>query len=385
MPAATASHAATPPTLPAGAWTGIHWTRVTTAEPVWGSPPDPMMSADPDVMDNGWRVVGWSRGYLAFRMVIETRSDQSWTKTVATSHSTDGIRWQAGGSFTLTGDGTRTSGGSMVGGIVEGPSGLLAYSTEMVTCSSPDTFAFPIAVSPDGVTWTPIRYPADSIQVLDGSSAGYLAVGTSGVFTSADGTTWRRSNLSGVEFAGLDAIEGGAAFAGGYVIAGVTHGPQVDGCGAPLTPLSPSVWRSGDAVAWARETVPGAAASTQASAAVCVVNGHVLVLNEITGDTVRSWTSEDGATWRAAAGTYRCPEFGHRHAARTARTLVYEYRDNGSTALLAIGDDLAATDLTQTGDLPAWDTLMAEPVLGPAGMIATDGAGTIWVGVPVAG
>jgi uncharacterized membrane protein YedE/YeeE len=120
----------------------------------------------------------------------------------------------------------------MVGGVIEGADGLLTYSTEMITCRWPDTFAYPVAVSADGVNWKPVTAPAELIQVLDGSAAGYLAVGASGVFTSPNGVDWSKANLTGSEFAGLDAIEGGAAFGGGLVIAGIAQGPQNDGCGA---------------------------------------------------------------------------------------------------------------------------------------------------------
>jgi hypothetical protein len=118
---------------------------------------------------------------------------------------------------------------------------------------------------------------------------------------------------------------------------------------------------------------------------VCVVNDHVLVANAISGDTLATWTSADGAIWTASSHGYACPEFGHKHAARSVQTLAYDYRVDGTIAILAVGDDLSTTELVQTGDLPAWDTLMAEPVLGTTGLVATNRAGTIWIWVPAAG
>ena len=45
-------------------------------------------------------------------------------------------------------------------------------------------------------------------------------------------------------------------------------------------------------------------------------------------------------------------------------------------------DDLTVTDLKQSGDRPnLWK--LDPPVLGPAGIIASDGQGTLWFGVPV--
>ena len=381
-PAATASPSPTFAPLPSGAWTGIHWTRVTSDAPVFSPLVTPGPSADPNVLDSGWVVTGWSRGYVAFDTVV-TDGPTSWSDATTTQLSEDGVTWRAGGGFTLSGTGDDPYGGMGVTGIVEGPSGLVAVAAAVVTCGNPGIYVSPVAVSADGTAWKTVTRPANSIQRLTGSAHGYLAVGGSGVFTSTDGAAWSKTDLSAAAFKGLQALQDGVAFGGGYVIVGVTKGPAFEGCGAGPTSLNPATWLSADGSTWAKSSLPGAVTGPDVSVSVCVVNDRVLVASESVDNAAKTWTSADGATWTAAHHDFDCNLTKGAGTAPDGRTLRWGYDDNGVMVVSTIGDDLSTAALAQSGDVPDWTTI-GESAFGPAGLIATDQDNEVWIGVPTA-
>jgi hypothetical protein len=246
---------------------------------------------------NGWTVVGRSRGWLAFQETSEDDSPdgQSEIATIDTSHSADGLRWKAGGQIKWDGSGID------VMNLVEGPSGLLAYDFEGTVCGSVSGFDLPVAMSADGISWKSIDDPAafaqGGIQNISGGSAGYIATGLAGVWTSTDGMSWRHAALTGKAFKGLDGIENGVAFADGYVIAGQTYGPETGGCGEGPTLLTPSLWWSADGGAWTRDTLSGAIPGAEAWMDVYRLNDHLLLAGESNpGGSGASWASSDGRT-----------------------------------------------------------------------------------------
>lgn len=87
------------PGLPTGNWTGIHWTAAKTSADVWtrsiGSGP----YGTGNVTDSGWAVFGWDKGYAAFDAITTVAKNGSETTVIESEHSTDGLSWSAGQSF----------------------------------------------------------------------------------------------------------------------------------------------------------------------------------------------------------------------------------------------------------------------------------------------
>jgi hypothetical protein len=376
---------APPTSLPAGNWIGIHWTKAAGQAYVWQSPPIPVPS-DPNVTNSGWSVFGWSKGYAAFYTVITTAADGSSSEVTSTAHSIDGLRWQSGGDFTCAADPGCDNG---VVGVVEGPAGLLAYSGAAVDCSQPGSYAWPLAVSQDGGTWTPVDPNLGSIQMIDAGGAGYVAIGTSGVFTSADGRAWIKAQLKGRAFRALDGIESGTAFGRGFVISGETFGPSTEGCGSGPTDLYPSVWWSGDGKTWIRDQVPNVVPGSDVKMDVCRLSDQLLLASETDGSVIPpTWASTDGHVWRRVAfpGLYGCPSALQQPQVfiSGAHDLILSADDSGPQTIVTIAADLKVVTLVQDGAIPDWKSSNT-PVLGPAGLIVTDDSGNTFVGVPVAG
>jgi hypothetical protein len=369
--------------LPSGRWTSIHWTRVASTAREWG--PEPTPETDPNVTDWGWQVFGWSRGYVAFDSITTARDDGSWTMVTGVSSSSDGLHWQSSGTFDAAGSAGEPDEG--VTAVIEGSAGLLAIATIRATCGYPGQFSQIVAASADGRTWNLAgsQPGSGSIQTIDAGGAGFIATGEDGVFTSEHATTWTKAVLTGDAFAGLDGFDGGTAFAGGFVFAGDTHGPESVECAAGPTPTNPSLWWSQDGKSWTRGSVTGLASTSEAYFDVCRLNDRVLMANEIdlAGDAANLvWTSTDGRAWTPRTSTIECVY--EETMSVGDRALRFHRNDDGTAAISTVADDLSETELAQTGDVPYWASI-AGPVFGPAGLITSDSAGSVYVGVPVAG
>jgi len=383
-PAATGAPTPTQPaaaTLPSGAWTSIRWTAFSSQDPVFGPAAD---QTDPNKMDSGWVIVAWSGGYLAFDTVTTTPGSGPWTWTTSTRHSTDGLDWTAGDTITLTGQqGTSAPGDLSGGGVVESGGVLLAVAGNVVVCGNVPDYLTPVADSSDGgATWKTVTPDLGSIQHLSGGPSGMIATGEAGVFTSKDGAAWTRASLSGSAFKGLDQIDDGVSMTGGYVISGETFGPQEEGCGAGRQLLSPSLWWSPDGTTWTKDGFSDGLTGTDLSMDVCVATDKVTVATETSNDTQVSWSSSDGQTWQTVPSGSPVSCDWARDITRVGdRYLHVGQNDDGTTTISLVGDDLSLTTLPQTGDVPAWDSMYG-PFVGPAGLVATDQQGHVYLGVP---
>ncbi len=302
----------------------------------------------------------------------------------ATQYSTDGLHWLAGSGFHLRGGGSFDDpgvGGGMVSGLVEGNGVILALAEVGVSCGTVAVEVSPLAVSRDGISWTPALAGLGSIQRIDGGSTGFIAAGEAGVFTSADGVAWRKSSLSGPAFKDLHAIGSGTAFAGGFVISGELNGSRAGGCAEPSS-LRPSIWWSADGAAWSRGVLPGGIDAVSMGVDVCRLSDRELVATETSGDKYLSWSSGDGKSWKAAGARDLCGLTRNLHLVG-AREMWFALSGNGRADIKLVQDNLTETMLTQSGDLPDWDNI-PKLAFGPAGIIASDGQGTVYLGVPVA-
>jgi len=375
-------------TLPGGPWTGIEWTRTASSSPIWAPNEGESFDANGGG-DTGWIVYGWSGGYVAFDTMTTVAADGTATNVTATEHSLDGLRWQAGDSITFGGVGdTKTAfDGADIAGVTEGPAGLIAYLGEVVVCGNVSREEWPLAVSPDGASWHLVVAGGASSQEIVGGGAGYIAVGTGGVSTSGNGIDWHAVNLKTAAFKGLDGVDEGTSFDGGFVISGEAYGPMSQGCGAGPTPLTPALWWSADGASWTRDPVPNPLTGS-AVMGVCRLGDRTLVATESqNGDVMRIWSSTDGRSWAAMPVGNRdwCALADERQLLAVSGHDPVFFNPDNPTEIDLVGADLKVTVLPQSGDIPDWDSVGAPVVLGPAGLIAADDSGNLFFGSPVTG
>jgi len=375
---------------------------LTQPDPEATAPPDD----DPNVTDLGWHVYGWSRGYLAFDQILtDDWSDSGpglWTLITKTSHSTDGVHWQAGSDFNLTGSGddeyAGASGYGGISGLVEGPAGLLAYSVLTPDCGTIyDSAVWPVAISPDGVGWQTVNADANGKTIdadlyglaVGGGPAGYITAGKNGVFTSTDGLSWKATNLKSPAFSGFQAIEGGTSIVGGFVLSGETRFPDRSCTGDTPTQVTPSLWWSANGSTWTRAALPNPVHGPDFDTWVCRFGDRLLVAIATSGEQSREWVSTDGHSWKSipVSNVAVCPKddfMGGQYVGSVGgRTLVLAHTDADSSSIYLLHDDLTLTRLAQTGDVPP--VRSQSGIFGPAGLIVTDDDGNVYLGVPIAG
>ena len=372
-PAATATPTAALPNfgpLTAGNWASVRWTKV---------PQSPLSLPTPADSNSSWQIVGWSRGWVAF-IDGETPDDSmAGTSTIDTEYSADGVRWTVGAR--IKGD---ALGGTQLRA-VEGPAGLLVYDFEGTMCgwvSNVDTL---IATSADGITWRSISastFGQGSIQNVSGGSAGYIATGLGGVWTSTDAISWHKAALTGSAFKGLDGVRDGVAFSGGFVISGETYGPSTDGCGGGPTLLTPSLWWSPDGKAWTRGQVKGTTSGSQVWMDVMRLDDDRLIASEASG---ANWASGDGRSWRKVPSQNITEQPGQQHLFDGQRTAIVSLSfDQTPDTIEVLADDLTLTELKQVGELPDPDHVLGFTAFGPTGFLRMDDLGNTFIGVPVA-
>jgi hypothetical protein len=372
------SEFAPPTSLPAGPLTSIRWTKLTFPAP----PPYPYTSDDPR-LDHAVHVFGWSRGYV---MLIDQMQEGNGvlTATKALSYSTDGIHWKPGRVFDKAGQSGQSSDIWSVEGVgmIEGPAGLMAVdgAAFLDSCTYPTTVEWAEAFSQDGVTWNPLELELGSIQDIGAGGAGYIAVGVSGAYTSTNGTTWQRAALTGPMSQGVDGIHEGVAFDGGFVIVGYRHGPaaEQEGCAAGPQLLDPSVWYSKDGGTWSRSQLPGALQGADVLVSVYPLASNVLIATEWNADYTEklAWLSKDGITWTQVP--YERYELGQALTCGEQNLILATDAEDRVT-FFTLRQDLTVTEVRQTGEIPDLSSMPA-PVLGPAGLLVTDGAET-YIGV----
>jgi hypothetical protein len=345
------------------------------------------MDATPNAFSS---IVGWSRGYLSFNDMVGTTADGQNYETIATAHSSDGLRWQAGEDLKPA-----ANIGFVTFSVVEGPAGLLAMAwPDGCTGGIPTVQA--MWSSTDGVQWRSVdlarAFGVDGrAEQISAGSSGYVATGHStaadawkpAVWVSADGMTWRSVNLNAAAFTN-SLVNDAAAFAGGYVIAGAVLVPD-SACGVPAT-TTPSLWWSSNGTAWSRDAVSGTTSATgsgsYASMSVCRITDHALLATEFPSrpgsDTTAMWTSTDGRTWKPLAG----PSIDGTVITDGRHGVVVQSSDAGGLTILAFTNRLGLVTLAQTGDLPD-EAGSSNVALGPVGLLIVSGDGSnTWVGVP---
>jgi hypothetical protein len=197
---------------------------------------------------------------------------------------------------------------SDVFGVAAGPAGFLAYG-----------YAGEFWISPDGLSWTTLAasgLPAEPpVEALYGLPDGWMISGSlsdrSATWQSnRDGTAWKQTwsgpagggFTSGTEYSSLGPIV--RATDGSYVSFGSIGVPT----GSPAAlPHDMLIWRSSDELSWTksdRVKSPGWVAGFATSP-----GGYVAAGVQAPGDpgtlpwgSIGIWTSQDGRSWKAAAG-----------------------------------------------------------------------------------
>ncbi len=391
------------PAAPSGAWTNIHWVAVADHAPIATATPDPLAGAEEAVSTQ--TVWGWSRGYVAFSIVVKAQGEAG-IATVSSAHSADGVVWQAGNTLQLPLDQPDVS----VSGVYEGPSGLLAVG---MTGACGDYWIIALWTSADGSTWTKVdmkkTFGTNSIERVTGGAAGFVATGESGsiAWTSVDGRTWRAIDFTASVFK-HSRLDDGTAFGPGFVLAGSTEVPGKRGCGAttvdpaaPATPTPPlrmpSAWWSADGTTWTKSELPGASAAFVVNARTYRITDRSLLLSTWgwgpDDGHGQAWLSSDGRTWKALGVIAILPDSIVTDGRHAVQEVVSDQTADGQSTsphvtLSYVGEDASMVTLTESGDLPVSATGVSGSevwtlhwAVGPTGIVATDGA-RLWLGLP---
>jgi hypothetical protein len=406
--------------VPTGDWTGINWIAI----PGGHSPMVPATDWTQPVSTESLQ--GWSKGYSQFMWDPHNRTLTPWL-------SADGLTWKAGmrldtqswapffkeydSGFDAASDARPHDNCSLVvTNFSEGPQALLLIG--YVECNASScavaTSDTAIWVSTDGLSWTPATIPKGLFSgAISGGSSGFLGIGTENfkdaLWTSLDGRTWTKGALPPQAVASGSRISNVISMASGFVLSGVVtvkKGHQAGsggGCGwaEDLSQYQAALWWSADGRSWTRDPLTHAEPTyLSLNMAVHAIDDHTAVaiesLSGDTGTTTIEWASNDGKSWTLLDGHpideiaaylgQGCPcSSGGCIVAGRDRGLVYAWNtDKTAATLSAFNDRLALVALMQTGDLPWWDQSVVL-VMGPSGILASDGGTRFWIGVPTVG
>ncbi len=358
--------------------TSLHW--------VQGQAPGIVASADPGV-DHEFHVVGWSRGYLGFTSSFVNATGKM--QGLYVTSSSDGLHWQRAGHLDLGPNDSFL----VVTQLVEGPSGLLA-TAEVPGCALHKP-AVRMWRSTDGASWSPLDlasvFGADVVlPAVSGGSAGYIVLAATAdnrrtVWTSQDGASWHESTVPGGGFSPASV----ASFKGGFILAGATR-PEAFRCQTtvrpdPVTRATGSVWSSQLGSPWNEATLPGVLAADM-TMDIYRLNDETVLAEELVLDAQGNppnrlgWTSSDGLTWQqndTLAVRLGYPLTGG------ARTVFAGSSDQGQPEVQTLTPDLRLVNLPTGPDLPI-AIQDGSAALGPAGLVVSDGPGTIsWLATPI--
>jgi hypothetical protein len=352
-------------------------------------------------MNANFDVYGWSGGYVEF--VHRPNST-----TIVPWYSADGLHWQAANALDPTGMEPQYGPeyAPRVTSLVEGPAGLVA-AAELeplgVACGPSEYPVQSLWRSADGgATWARIdlagAFPQGSVYRISGGSGGYIARGSidsrTAIWVSADGRSWRHSDLSGSTFTNA-AISAAVSFSGGFVLAGTTLAVGGGCAGLASTPqFIGALWRSADGTAWTRDDLMGATAGDDwVSMSVRRISDRALYATESSGsgtgddstETDTAWTSADGENWTVVSGGP--PSIRSQLLSNGQRGMVVTGLDGDVPMPLGVwsfDNNLKPVELSQRGDAPTKEPWFLG-ALGPAGLLvaSSDGA-QFWLGVPMA-
>jgi hypothetical protein len=372
---------------------------------------------------------GWHGGYVEFVWHPETYLLTPWT-------STDGRSWTAGTSINA-GLIWKSELTAFVSGASEpvDPLGCSFASTGwaddgqallfrgrlncQLGCASHWESSETMLISTHGATWTDVDEPkvfgAGGLGSVSGGGSGFVGLGFVAhkqvLWTSQDGLTWQQKALP-VELtqpkastADPASIDGALVVPGVRLDSGTPYG-SASGYGpgagvynciattssAPLPVYAPALYASSDGGSdWKAVTLPGAVKALEVSMSVVRVDDHTLVAIERgetdSGTTIwLYWISSDGSNWKPVSmGPIATPPFPTPLSSKEGG-LLYSTETcppagncNTVLSLYALSKDGRPVTLDQIGDTPAIG-IETEVVLGPAGILVSDGGSNMWLG-----
>lgn len=375
-----------------GEWAGLSW--VSDSKPLPSDNVDLSKPTAGFMVDQYFQLYGWSKGYVGFEVTFGYPSDDSssaaFTNIVAES-SSDGLNWTVGKVLQMP---TALEQDGTVGGVVEGPAGLLATGYQQQGGCGGPTPIQGLWLSQDGIGWTAVSlspFGKDNLYQLDGGSAGYIATGygadgkTPAIWVSTDGIHWSKSP-SPVN-AKTGAIDGATAFAGGFVLAGAVRTPE--GCIGAGQTFTPSLWWSATGAKWSQAKTPSTVPGTSAWISVSRVTDHVLYATgdsydeKTQTDTSYSWLSSDGKTWTDFKTETPIGEF----YTDGSRAVASSMDAQNAVHFWAFEPDGSLRQLSETGNRPTTFIVNAgyQCALGPTGLVVTDYTGSkFYLGIPTA-
>jgi hypothetical protein len=290
--------------------------------------------------------------------------------------------------------------------LVEGPAGLIAIGVWAASRSDFPAVRRPslLLQSSDAQSW---RYAwvgdvfgGATIEAIEAGRSGYVALGyleaspdyESFVWASSDGVTWQKSSWPlDSDFSIPNAMDWGANGVAGFDAGFVAATVRLDEPQELLTPAS--AW-SVDGATWTGTQMlglrPGIAmiggmsltfARLSPSAAMARENAYADTSGSVSWSM--AWVTTDGRTWCGAPGIATVwpgtvQTDGH-HA------LAIAVNPDDVEAPMVIGSirgDLTLNPVGQSGTVP---TGYPEMALGPAGLVACDGDGTVFYAGKLAG
>jgi hypothetical protein len=222
-------------------------------------------------------------------------------------------------------------------------------------------------------------------------SAGYIATGSptrgqpTSVWTSADGTTWLRRDISASGMGNVQTRDA-AAFAGGYVLAAEMVAEDTS---SNTITLTPSLWWSADGRSWSRDVLPASTPSTlplnvvpypdmQAVLSLHRIGDHSLVAVQSSGEGLDGpraravWVSADGRAWKLMPGVDLENALVLSNGQR-AVVVPHTVGSSSGPVVEAFEEDLSLVTLAQTGDLPTRTSFgFCAEALGPTGLVIAD-------------
>ena len=184
-------------------------------------------------------------------------------------------------------------------------------------------------------------------------------------------------------------VDGATDFAGGYVLSGAQ---RIDlGCGE--SEFTPSLWWSADGKSWTRIKLTGASPASDAWVTVNRISDHSLttIATEWNDATQLSsqlvWFTTDGRTWNLVKSPSNLLSPSVLTNGQRGLLVLTPANNDGPPTIAAVGDDLAVTTLSQSGDGPAPSASSVgwTSAFGPTGVVILGSDGlNLWLGVPTA-
>lgn len=371
--AAADTSAPSPPPVNLSAWPGVSWSRV---------------GALPKGVDVS-ALAAWGAGYI---LVGADQPDRANRQQGGVWHSTDLTAWSR--VVTVGGPDDTTS----LTMLLALPAQLVALGAEQPAacigsvesqCDLPRIIAW---TSADGVEWDELTLSSGlgtgTVADIAAGPDQALAVGDQGwdspsIWRSSDGLRWEVEALPAETFADAH-LFGVTAFAGGWVVTGMTGGKGLVCCDATwmVDETRPAAWWTADGLAWQRAEVTGGASEWGArlgdvfagpGGLVAVDEGTPVDIVEPQGSSVQKpqvtpgrpqvWTSTDGTAWTSITVD---PETAFRPIASDGMAILGRSTHGG---LAVSTDGTTWRALNAAGNAPGTKTPMDWGYMRPAWLV----------------